>query len=202
MKNYFLSSLTLTFCLACSSIVAHAQPEQPAPAKVEKAPMEAAIENHGEMMKKMMAMTPAQMQQEMLRLQRIAMQTTFKQAGLNDLELQDTIWQWLMDQEKARRDVRKAARKVYLGITPGGAALTDQQLEEAIADYQAAAEDEKARREIAVAELDKKIGFSTKPRLRALLMMNGYIGDEAWFSTSSMMAGAMAMGSLNLGGDD
>jgi hypothetical protein len=201
MKKNFWSSLTLTFCLACSGTVTHAQPEQKAPVKAEKAPMEAAMEIHNEQMKKMMAMTPAQMQQEVLRLQRIALQATFKQAGFNDLELQETVWNWLIEQETARRPVRKAARKVYLGIT-GGGALTDQQLEEAMADYQATAEDEKARREIAVAELDKKIGFSAKPKLRALLMISGYIGDEAWFTTSGMMANSMAIASLNPVGDD
>jgi hypothetical protein len=91
---------------------------------------------------------------------------------------------------------------VYLATEPRGVALTDQQLEAALADYQAAAEQEKARRQTAIEELDKQISFSTKPKLRALLMINGYIGDEAWFSTSSMMTSSMAIGSLGMGDDE
>jgi len=90
---------------------------------------------------------------------------------------------------------------VYLGIGAGGAPLTDARMEAAISDYQAAAEDEKARRESSIAELDKKIDFSHKPKLRALLIIYGYIGDESWFTGSSMMASSMTIGSINMVGN-
>ncbi len=86
---------------------------------------------------------------------------------------------------------------MYLATGARGGALTDQQLEEAMTDFQAAAEDEKARRQTAIEELDKKIGFTKKPKLRALLMIGGLIGDEAWFTSSSMLAGSMTIGSLD-----
>jgi hypothetical protein len=147
-------------------------------------------------MQKFAKMTPAEMQQELLRLQEVSFRAAFVRAGYNDLELQDTVWQFLLAQEKARTDVRKAARKMYLATEPKGAALTNPQFEAAIADYQAVAKVEKARREAAIQELDEKIDFSHKPKLKALLLLNGYIGDEAWYTGQSFMASTLGLSTI------
>lgn len=207
MKKLRLSRAVISLCVALSCItstltVVMAQPQPPAPAPAPaQAPVQDAIDATTARMKKMMTMTPAQIQQEVLRLHETMLRANLTRAGYNDLELQDTLWQWLMEQDTARREVRKTARKVYAGIEPL-AALTDAQMEAAIDDYQGAVEDEKVRRETAIAELDKKINFTRRPKLRALLMIHGYIGDEAWFSTSSVMAGSMTISSLGMAGND
>jgi hypothetical protein len=69
--------------------VAQAQPQQsaPQPAPAPEAPAFDA------QMRKMMAMTPQQRQQEVQRLHEMIFRSSFTRAGFNDLEMQDTVWE-------------------------------------------------------------------------------------------------------------
>lgn len=145
---------------------------------------------------KLARMTPQEQQQEVQTLFQQVMRLSLERAKFTDKTLQDTILQFAADQEKARTAVRIAANKVYLAGEPLGVVVDNATLEAEINDYLAAVEDAKAERENATAALDQKIGFSKNPHLKGWLLLNGVIGDAAWFTGNSMMLGSMTTASL------
>lgn len=145
---------------------------------------------------KMARMTPQEQQQELQKLLQQGMRMSLDRAKFTDKTLQDTILQFVAEQDKARLTVRIAANKVYLAEEPRGVVVDNPTLETEINAYLAAIEDVKAERENAIAALDQKIGFSQNPHLKGWLLLNGVIGDAAWFTGNTMMAGSMVITSL------
>lgn len=98
-----------------------------------------------------------------------------QQAGVADETTQNTVLEYMKNDMQARRPLREQGQKVFRALQ--GGAVTDDQLAALITDYRAAQQAEKTRREQAQAELDAKIQFSKNPRLEAMLLLTGLIGD-------------------------
>lgn len=143
-----------------------------------------------------MPMMPPQMQAQMLEQ---SVRQQLQASGFTDKALQDAVIDFMQAQEKARGPLRDKAREVGAAIRNN--ATTDTQMATLTNAFRIAIEDEKTRSEAALKTLDAKIGYAKKPRLEALLMMLGLIGDETSYLTSpasAMSAGGLGMPGLNL----
>ena len=127
---------------------------------------------------------------------------TLERAGFTKPELQNAVVEFLREQETNRRAARVAAHKLYLALEPRGTAQTrgvavgDGEMLALTAAFEDAAEAERARRAKDIEALDKKIGFSTNPRLEGVLLLNGYIGESAFFAGDAQMMGMSVLGSF------
>jgi hypothetical protein len=178
-----------------STVLAQPQQNRPANQVPRQQPSQQQMQQAMEQAQRLMQMTPEQLQREMLKMKEQLVRSELTRAGFNDPQLQDRVWDFLQEQETARQPVREAATKIYLGIEPKGTPVTDAEMEALLNGYQAAVEAESARRETALADLDAQISYSKSPRLRAVLTLYGYIGDQAWFTGDTLM-GASVIGTL------
>jgi uncharacterized membrane protein YgcG len=94
--------------------------------------------------------------------------------GVNEAPTQDAILAFVQTDLEARRPMREQTTKLFRALNGG---VTDAQLLALVTDYRAAQEAEKARRETALQELDAKIHYTQNPRLEAILLLAGLIGD-------------------------
>ncbi|RYX80145.1 hypothetical protein EON83_29905 [bacterium] len=125
-------------------------------------------------------MTPEQLkqiqaQQEEQRLLMLRQRLT--REGFTDVAVQDAIVDFAKEKEVAR--VKLQTQWTELDKSTHKADLTDAQIAGMLNDFQAKADDERARREMALQQLSTKIELEQKPRLKLLLMTMGLIGDEA-----------------------
>jgi hypothetical protein len=95
--------------------------------------------------------------------------------GVNDAPTQDAILAYVQADMEARNPLREQTMKLFRALNNGG--VTDDQLLALVTDVRAAQEAEKARREKAQADLDAKIHYTQNPRLEAVLLLAGLIGD-------------------------
>jgi len=121
-----------------------------------------------------------------------AIRKMLTQAGVEDVAKQDTVLTYVREDMEARRPMREQGAKLFQALREG--AVTDDQLLALVTDYRAAQEAEQVRREKAQEELDEKIKFSENPRLEAMLLLAGLIGDGALMNGAQMGKGAMAQG--------
>jgi hypothetical protein len=98
--------------------------------------------------------------------------------GLKEKAEQDAVLECVRSQDAAREDVRAAAAACAHSLEDED--LPDAAVTKRLDEYSAVSARALQQREKALAELDKKIRFSTRPRLKALLMLRGVIGTEAW----------------------
>lgn len=151
-------------------------------------------------MARMMSLTPEQVAQEFLKIKQQLVRTSLGRAGYETPEVQNDVLQFLNEQEQARVAVRRAAAQIYQSIEPKGARpqgepVGQNQMFGLVNDYLAAVQEEKARHAQAEIALDARIHFSDDPKLRAVLLLNGYIGEAGWFTGDTFM-GASIIGSL------
>lgn len=97
------------------------------------------------------------------------------QAGIGEGATQDAILEYVRNDLHARGSLREQGTKLIQALRAG--AVTDEQMAALVADYRAAQQAEKSRREIAEAQLDAKINYSKNPRLEAMLLLAGVIGE-------------------------
>jgi hypothetical protein len=97
------------------------------------------------------------------------------QAGVDDAATQTAVLDYIKTDMEARGPLREQGAKIFRALREG--AVTDDQLLALVTDYRAAQQAEKARREQAEANLDAKINYSKNPRLEAMLLLSGLIGD-------------------------
>lgn len=97
------------------------------------------------------------------------------QAGIGEGATQDAILEYVRTDLQARSSLREQGIKLIQALRAG--AVTDEQMAALVADYRAAQQAEKSRREQAEAELDAKINYSKNPRLEAMLLLAGVIGE-------------------------
>jgi hypothetical protein len=97
------------------------------------------------------------------------------QAGVNDAATQTAVLDYIKADIEARSPLREQGKSLLKALQAG--AVTDDQLLALVTDYRAAQQAEKARRERAQADLDAKINYSKNPRLEAILLLTGLIGD-------------------------
>ncbi len=181
------SSLALALWAGASGI-AQAQEQPPVPGVAEPNPeqrtrqAERRAEREREM-RRFMNMTPQERQQLMQQRRAEGLRTFMERSGVTDKATQDAVIQWAQTEEKEREVVRATGRKVAEAVRTG--AVTDTQMSILLNEFRNAVLDEKTRRATTTRALDQKIGYSTKPRLEAMLVTMGLIGDEASYMTGA-----------------
>lgn len=103
------------------------------------------------------------------------MRNMLTQVGVKETATQDTVLEYIRTDMETRQPLRQQAMKLFQALRNGG--VTDDQLLALVTDYRAAQEADKVRREKAQAELDAKVHYSQNPRLEAVLMLAGVVGD-------------------------
>lgn len=187
-RKWLAGSLALTLCAGMMAAANMARAQEAPPggggAQTERQ-RERQAERERER-ERWMNMTPEERQQMMRERREQGLRNFMERAGATDTATQDAILEFVNAEEKARGAVRETGRKVFEAARTG--AVADTQMSVLLGEFRNAVLDEKARRVAAARALDEKIGYTKKPRLEALLVMMGFIGDEALY-----MAGGMGM---------
>lgn len=97
------------------------------------------------------------------------------QAGVNDAATQTAILDYIKADMEARAPLREQGKTLYNALQ--GGAVTDDQLLALVTDYRSAQQAETERRKQSQADLDAKINYTKNPRLEAMLLLTGLIGD-------------------------
>lgn len=196
-RNWMASSLALALALCAGAPgVAQALDAPPAPAApgapgaggaapnpdLRTRQTERRAEREREM-QRFMNMTPEERQQWMQQRREEGLRTLMERSGVTDKTTQDAIIEWMRTEEKEREAVRATGRKVAEAVRTG--AVTDTQMSILMNEFRNVVLDEKTRRAASARALDQKIGYSTKPRLEAMLVTMGLIGDEASYMTGA-----------------
>jgi hypothetical protein len=113
-------------------------------------------------------------------------------AGVNDESSQSAIIAHISGEVRARRPLRDAGRKLFQSMQAD--TVPEEQMRSQLAEYHAALEADKARRQAAEADLDAKIHYTQKPRLEAMLLVFGIIGDGPLLIPGSQRGGAGGQG--------
>lgn len=101
---------------------------------------------------------------------------TLTDAGFADKAIQDAVVAFANDQADGPRvDTRDNIRKLNQALRNN---VTDEQITLLLNDIRTDIETAKALRENALKELDKKIGYTQKPRLEAVLLLAGITGEN------------------------
>ena len=101
---------------------------------------------------------------------------TLTEAGFTDKAIQDAVVTFANDQADGPRvDTRENIRKLNQALRNNA---TDEQITLLLNDIRTDIETAKALRENALKELDKKIGYTQKPRLEAVLLLAGITGEN------------------------
>ena len=116
-----------------------------------------------------------QVQQRELRLRKLM--TSF---GVAETVIQDAVIIYIEEEARAQRPLRSQGRKLLSALRAkavDGNAITDAQMRELVAGFRAAMEANVERTVEAEISLDKKIGYTKNPRLEAMLILLGIIGN-------------------------
>jgi len=122
-------------------------------------------------------LTPEQRQQRQQQRQEQQLKGALRQAGASDAD-QTAVLAFVKEQRDAAAALAPkidAMRKAFTGTAD------DATVKAALADYRSAVDAARKTRDSRIADLDKQISFSTKPKMEALLTMLGIIGDETAF---------------------
>jgi hypothetical protein len=113
--------------------------------------------------------------------------------GVTAVAVQDAILQHVAGEARARGPLREHARRLLRvlqsappvnaeakagAVNPEVPQAADDQIEAMLNEYMMALQGDRARREAAEAALDERILWSENPRLHALLLLFGAIGDS------------------------
>jgi hypothetical protein len=146
-------------------------------------------------------MTPEQMEQFRTQMRDRQIRGALTGAGFTDTATQDAVVNYATTQAT-----------VSTGLLPKIDALRnafrdnadDKTIADALAAFRTAVDEAQKNRDTAIAELDKSVSFSTKPKMEALLVMLGMIGDEAPFVANlagqAQLPGAGGGGRGGMGG--
>lgn len=100
--------------------------------------------------------------------------------GCDQPPVQDAIIAFIADETRARRPLRDQSRKLFQALRSENGAV-DANVETLLADFRIALEQDKARHQVGEAALDQRINFKSNPRLEAMLLLFGVIGDGPTF---------------------
>jgi hypothetical protein len=103
------------------------------------------------------------------------MRAMLGQVGVNEKETQDSVLEFIKNDMEARRPLREQGMKLFQALRNGG--VNDDQMLALVTDYRAAQEAETARREQAMKDFDAKVHYTKNPRLEAVLLLAGVIGE-------------------------
>jgi hypothetical protein len=95
--------------------------------------------------------------------------------GVTDTSTQDAVLAYLSNELEARQPLRQMGEKLNRALSDQS--ITNDQIKGMIADYQNAQDLENQNRIKAQSDLDASIHYSQNPRLQALLMLMGVLGD-------------------------
>jgi hypothetical protein len=127
-------------------------------------------------------MTPEQRAAAQQQARRRMLAFFMNASEITDPATQEAIQVFAEAHEKAQTTLREKYGKLAEALAAKAMnkpAVTDAEIETLLAEFRAEVQDEKARRETAIAALEAQTGFSKKPRVELFLTMGGYIGDEA-----------------------
>lgn len=99
------------------------------------------------------------------------------QAGVGEPALQDAVLEYVREDLEARKPLREQGARLFRALREGD--FSEAQLSVLVSEYRAAQTEEKKRQEHAEKLLDAKIGFSKNPRLEAMLLLSGLIGENS-----------------------
>ena len=116
-------------------------------------------------------------------MRELSLRMMLDNAGITDKAVQETIIAFAAAQEESVQVLREKNRDLQMSLNDN--AISNTQIAALQNNYAAAAEDEMARREKALALLDKKINYSTQPRLKAVLTILGLTGDSVAISDAN-----------------
>ncbi len=118
----------------------------------------------------------AQMQQQMQQRRETNLRTTLTNAGFADKGVQDAVIAFVNEQNgQERNDTRAKMRQLNQAVRNNA---NDQEIAGLLAAIRAETEASKVQHEAALKELDAKIGYTTKPRLEAVLTLAGVTGEN------------------------
>lgn len=104
-----------------------------------------------------------------------AIRKMMEMGGVPDVATQDAVLAYMKEDVEARRPLRDTGMKLFQALRAGD--ITNEQMLALVADYRAAQQAEKVRREQAQDALDAKVNFTQNPRLEAMLLLAGLVGD-------------------------
>ena len=133
-------------------------------------------------------MTPAQRREAMQQMTDQTLRGAMAFIGL-DAPTQAIIVAAVKEQEKSLADVRESNSAVARGLMTK---IPDDQMDIALDNLRMAQEDAADARVKQIADLDKKLDFSHKPRLKAFLSLAGIIGEDQ-ASLSGVMGNLMGV---------
>jgi hypothetical protein len=116
-----------------------------------------------------------QRQQEMQQRRAENLRRQLQNAGYTDQALQNAVIEFANSQEQAQNGLQNKIRALSEAIR-GGA--TDNDVAALLADARATAQALESQRAAALKALDARVGYSSKPKLDALLALMGLTGDE------------------------
>ena len=174
-------SLLLASLLCCVlGTVAQAQPDPNDAPKGDNPPVMAPGIARADWQK----MTPAQRRAAIQKGVEDTLRGTMMWLGYTDKPLQDAIIASALEREKSLNEVRDKHRLVAQALI---AKQNDAQMEIALDNLRMAEEDAADARTKQLADLDKKIDYSNKPRLKAFLSLVGILDDN-----SAMLGGVLS----------
>lgn len=106
-----------------------------------------------------------------------ALRAALTRAGAVDAVTQDAVANYAKSEMVARQEAAEATDRVRQALR--NSAVTDAQIGVLLNEMRTAAAQERTRRERTAAALDAQIGYTKKPRIEAVLMLTGLIGDQA-----------------------
>lgn len=133
-----------------------------------------------------------QLEAQNQKMRELQQRQSMTRAGLTDVKDQDVLMAYLTNEETARQTLRDKWQSLQQLLRNND--TPDTQIAGSLNEFRAAVEDEKARKDKARTELDTKLGLAQKPRLDAMLMTSGLIGDE-----SDTFGGRGGFGNFNFG---
>lgn len=123
-------------------------------------------------------MTPAQREAMRAQMRERQLRRSLAGGGVDDTQTQDAVIAYATQESTAANLILPKIEALRAAFTNNA---DDKTVSSALADYRSAVKDAQTARTTAISELDKSISFSTKPKLEALLVMLGIIGDENGF---------------------
>lgn len=95
--------------------------------------------------------------------------------GVAELDTQDAVLAFIVQEEKARQPLRQRSRSLYGAIRNN--TEPEVGIRTMIEEFKASVEADKTRHSTAESALDNRIGYSKNPRLEGMLLLLGIIGD-------------------------
>ena len=105
------------------------------------------------------------------------LQRQLERAGYTDPTMVEAVTTYMTNREAARQPIRDAANALSTALADPNS--TDADITKLTDALDTAIDTEKTRTTGAEADLDKQVNFSKTPKLKAVLMLAGVIGDDA-----------------------